>query len=388
MSGTMSGTMSGAGIDRTVDPVRILERRGTALVLVLVAIVVLALLSSGAILGAMAELRASTNEQMSQRALTVAEYGVNQQLASWTSTRNSLANGAVDTTTIVPAAGDTAVVTVMRLNARNFWIVSVGRTNRSSGRLEAQRQVNLLVTVSNPSKTAAAVLTVKSATTIKGSAYVTGINTNPTGWSGCATARDTFAIAYNPALPPSVQKPATQSINGTYADTNAAKASFYDTFGTETYASLAAKANILLAGSSPNPSPTGTATTCTQSSSNWGEPNRNGSAVVGCQSYFPIIYTTGSLSVNGNSRGQGILLVDGDLTVNGTFTFVGLIVVKGNLKANGNFSLYGAALVSGTADATSGNASFYYSACGMSSAFSALATPARTKQRAWAQIFQ
>lgn len=387
MRGTMSGTMSGAGIDRTVDPVRILERRGTALVLVLVAIVVLALLSSGAILGTMAELRASTNEQMSQRALTVAEYGVNQQLASWTSTRNSLANGAVDTSTIVPAAGDTAVVTVMRLNARNFWIVSVGRTNRSSGRLEAQRQVNLLVTVSTASKTAPAVLTTMGATAVKGSAYVTGVNTNPTGWSGCASARDTFAIDYNPAKVPSVQKPASQSIGGTRSDPNAANASFFTTFGTETYASLAAKANVSLNGSSPSPTPVGSATTCTASLSNWGEPSRTGSAVVGCQGYFPIIYANSSLAVNGG-RGQGVLLVDGDLSVNGNFDFYGLIVVKGNLnKSNGNFNLYGAMMVMGTSD-VQGNASLYYSACALSNAFAGQSTPARTKQRAWAQIFQ
>ncbi len=364
------------------------ERRGTALVLVLIAVVVLAVLSSGAILGSMQELRAAHNEQMAQRALAVAEYGLNQQLSNWTSARNSMANGALDSSKVVAGAGDTAAVTIMRLNSRTFWVVSIGRTNRSSGRLEAQRQVNMLVTVTNPSKSAAAVLTTNGSTTIKGSAYVTGINTNPVGWLGCPLARDTFAIAINPSATLSVQKPATQSINGTYKDPNAANSAYYTTFGDETYASLAAKANVVLAGTSPNPSPSGTATTCTYGTSNWGEPSRGVGAVLGCTGYYPIIYTNGSLGVNGNSRGQGILLVDGDLTVNGTFTFVGLIVVKGNLKANGNFSLYGAALVQGTADATSGNASFYYSACAMSNAFSALATPGRVKQRAWAQLYQ
>jgi hypothetical protein len=109
--------------------------------------------------------------------------------------------------------------------------------------------------------------------------------------------------------------------------------------------------------------------------------------VLGCQSYYPVIYTNGSLSVNGNSRGQGILLVDGDLNVNGNFTFAGLIVVKGKVKANGNFSLYGALMAGGTMDATSGNSSFYYSPCAVSNAFAGLGTPKRTRLRAWAQMF-
>lgn len=363
------------------------ERRGTALVLVLIAIVVLAVLSTGAILSTMQELRAAHNEQMSQRALTVAEYGLNQQLANWTSARSTMANGAIDSSTISIASGDTASVKVMRLNSRTFWIVSIGRTNRSSGRLEAQRQVSMLVNLSSASKTAPAVITSFSAVTIKGSAYVTGKNTNPPGWLGCPAANDTFAVAYNPSTSISIQKPATQSIGGTNADPNAAIPSFYTTFGNETYASLAAKANVTTSGTQ-HPSPVGTLLTCTHNSSNWGEPSRSLGAVIGCQGYFPIVYSSGNLSINGNSSGQGILLVDGDLNLNGTFDYVGLIVVKGNVKANGNFTLYGAILAGGTMDATSGNSSFYYSPCGVTNALQGLSMPARTKQRAWAQIYQ
>lgn len=364
------------------------KRRGTALVIVLIAVVVLAVLSTGAILGSMQELRAAHNEQMAQRALTVAEYGLNQQLSNWTAARNQMANGAIDSSTVSVANGDTASVKVMRLNSRTYWIVSVGRTNRTNGRLEAQRQVNLLVSVSAASKTAPAVITSYSTVTTKGSAYVTGHNTNPPGWLGCVPANDTFAIAYNPAASVSIQKPATQAIGGANPDPNAGIPGFFTTFGTETYASLAAKANVSLGGASPNPSPSGTLLTCNYSNSNWGEPNRLIGAVIGCQNYFPIVHTTGSLSVNGNSRGQGLLLVDGDFNVNGNFTYVGLIVVKGSVKANGNFTLYGALMSAGTMETTNGNASFYYSACAVTGALAGLSTPTRTKQRAWAQMYQ
>jgi hypothetical protein len=376
--------MSGSIIHRQAV---IRERRGTALVLVLIAIVVLAVLSTGAILGSMQELRAAHNEQMSQRALTVAEYGLNQQLSNWTPARSQLANGAIDSSTVAVAAGDTASVKIMRLNGRTFWIVSIGRTNRSSGRLEAQRQVQLLVTLSG-GVGAPATLTSYGNTTATGSAYITGLNTNPTGWTGCPPARDTFAIATNPAKNISVQKPATQSINGTYKDPNASTLTFFDTYGTDTFNSLAAAANVI-ASNSPNPTPVGSATTCTYGSTNWGEPDRSNKAVVGCQSYFPTIYRNGDLQVNGNSRGQGLLLVSGNLIVNGNFTFVGMIIVRGNIVANGNFTMFGAAFTQGDND-LSGNSSFYYSPCALSKlkVGGGASLPGRSKQRAWAQLYQ
>src|SRR4029079_8696030 len=92
-----------------------------------------------------------------------------------------------------------------------------------------------------------------------------------------------------------------------------------------------------------NIAPVGTATTCDGSvSTNWGEPNRPG-AVVGCQGYYPIIYSASSLHLNGDGYGQGILLVNGDLEINGKFEFYGLIIVRDDLvKSNGTAKIQGA----------------------------------------------
>jgi hypothetical protein len=363
-------------------------RRGSALVLVLVAMVVLLVLSSGAMMGTMQELRTSRTLAVQQRAQAVAEFGMNQQLASWATTRNSMANGAIDSTVVVVQTGDTARVRVQRLNAKTFNIVSIGRAAIGNGLLEAQRQTSLLVRVSSPSINPLGLLSIYNGLNVQGSPVLDGRNTPPPGWSACSgfPTTDTVAIAYNPAAVPTVQK-ANQTVGGTRATPSAADTSTYSVFGAETWASLVAKANVTTVGGSP--SPVGTTTTCAASSTNWGEPNRSGSPVVGCQNYFPIIYSAGDLSINGG-RGQGILLVNGSLTLRGNFMFAGIILVRNNLDVAGTPSIYGSMRVrgaNGTSSSILGNASFYFSHCATGQALSGLATPRRSGQRSWAQLY-
>lgn len=87
-------------------------RRGSALLLVLAAMVVLAVLSSAAMMASFQEARSSRAGQIQQRALTVAEFGLNTQLASWSQSRNALANGAIESSTIGVARGDSATVSI------------------------------------------------------------------------------------------------------------------------------------------------------------------------------------------------------------------------------------------------------------------------------------
>lgn len=366
------------------------SRRGVALVLVLISIVVFSVLSTGAILGSLQELRSAKNEQMEQRALAVAEYGLNFQLSNWPASRAALTTGAIETSNVVVATGDTAQIVVMRLNTRNYLVVSIGRTNSGSGRLGAQRQVSLLVTAASGSAKAPAALTSKGNNTTKGSASITGINTTPLGWTGCAAARDTFALASAPNKNIDVQKPASQSVNGTYKDPNANKQSTYDTFGDETFNSLKAKAAVKPAEQPSSPSPSGNSVTCTAGPSNWGEPYRSGSYTAGCTSYYPIVYAANNLKMTGG-RGQGVLLVNGNLDVTGNFYYVGLIVVTGNIKISGTSVFRGALLAQGNID-SEGNTDVAYSACAISNALGGSAgsgAPAvsRVAKRGWVQNY-
>ena len=69
---------------------------------------------------------------------------------------------------------------------------------------------------------------------------------------------------------------------------------------------------------------------------NWGEPNAFDPATDPCGDYFPIIYSTGSVSLSGGGRGQGILIVDGDVTFTGGMDFQGVVIATGKYTATGN----------------------------------------------------
>lgn len=108
-------------------------RRGSALILVLVAIIVIAVLATGAMMGSMQEYRASRNQLVEQRALTIAEYGANSQFDNWGTTRNAMSVGAIDSSAVGIATGDTARIAVMRLNGTTYSVASTGRASIGTG---------------------------------------------------------------------------------------------------------------------------------------------------------------------------------------------------------------------------------------------------------------
>ncbi len=355
---------------------------------VIIAMVLLAVLSLSAVMGTMHEFKAGRNMLSQQRALTIAEYGLNGQLANWTAARNALPVGGIDSSNVVVTIGDTAKVAVMRLNAATFVISSLGRSSVGNGQLESQRQVSMLVRMASPSLRPGSVLTALGNVDVQGSPNVTGRNTTPPGWSGCASASDTFAISYKPGTLLAIQKPSTQAVGGTNVDVGLSDANALTLFGTESWASMVARANIRISGN-VNPSPVGSFSTCTYGMGNWGEPSRAGGAVVGCQNYFPIIYSAGNLDLT-SGRGQGLLIVDGRLNIRGNFTFVGLILVRDEFWGEGNMDLYGAVMsrnVNGAGTRLRGNAGLRYSACAIEKALSSQAVPSRSKHRSWVQFF-
>ena len=75
--------------DATPDQPRIgRPRRGMALILTLIVVVVLAILSTGAIITSMQDFRGGRNALVEQRAFAVAEYGLNAEISDWDRSRN------------------------------------------------------------------------------------------------------------------------------------------------------------------------------------------------------------------------------------------------------------------------------------------------------------
>jgi hypothetical protein len=119
---------------------------------------------------------------------------------------------------------------------------------------------------------------------------------------------------------------------------------------------------------------------------NWGEPFDPAHP---CFNYFPILYGEGDLWLDGNSYGQGLLIVEGDLTLKGGYEFYGIILVKGHILTEGTGGkIHGSVIVAGQGDGNSrlaGNAEILYSSCAVMRAkrFAELAKKEALPLRAW-----
>ena len=373
-------------------------RRGVALLLVLVLTVLLVLLSTGALMGATVEFREGRNALVEQRAFAVAEYGLNAEIATWNRGRNlpaptGMAIGAIDSSRVYVAQRDTATVYVQRLTATLFAVRSVGRAAIGTGTLEAERQTQMIVRLAYPVIRPGGAIVTAGHLVVRGSASVDGRNTPPPGWTQCPqlAGRDTFAISIAPGQTADIQKPEFV-VGGTNRDPAAGDSNTYVRYGSESWNSLAANADIKLPSGTYLPAPVGSTTTCNRSATaNWGEPWRSGPGhTAGCEGHFPIIYIDGDATLS-HGRGQGILLVNGDLRLTGNFQWYGLIIARDDIvKGNGTFDLWGS-LMSANANvnddnAFTGNSAIRWSPCAVESALRGSAILTRTRDRSWMQL--
>lgn len=374
------------------------DRRGVALITALFGVVVLGVMMSGMYFTSNQEYRGTRNALVEQRGFAVAEFGLNSEISNWDRARNRVSTfpvGSIDSNQVYVANGDTAWVKVSRLTANTFWVVSEGRANIGVASLESRRQTGAYVRIAYPSISPGGAITAAGDVTVKGSAMIDGDDVHPAGWTNCgATSPTVPAIMAAPGASVSAPGKNIGSTPAVVYDASAADSNTYVRYGTESWLTLTANADIILPGGvfGSNIGPVGTATTCDKSiNTNWGEPTRPG--VIGCQSYFPIIYSQTSLHLNGNGYGQGILLVNGDLKINGGFEWYGLVIVRDDIdKGNGNSLIHGAVYAANlsTGDPNSdftGNQDVFYSKCAIESALSGSAILVRTKERHWVQIF-
>jgi type II secretory pathway pseudopilin PulG len=382
-----------------VSPRLVKARRGMALILTLVVVVVLAILSTGAVIGSMQDFRGGRNSLVEQRAFAVAEFGLNSEVSNWDRSRNlppprGMLIGAIDSANVFVAQGDTAKVYIQRLTDNTFWVRSVGRASIGNNQLEAQRMTNMVVRIAYPTINPTGAIVTAGNVRVSGSAVVTGQNTNPANWSQCAniTGENVFGITHAPERTVNIGGASTV-IGGINADPAAGDSNTYVRYGTESWNSLVAAADIKLPAGSYGPEPIGTVNSCDLSSNlNWGEPLRSGNGHVrGCEDYFPIIYFSGTATLT-RGRGQGILLVNGDVRTVGNFQWYGLIIARDDIvKGAGTFDLWGSAMSrnANVEDDNSivGNSNFQWSKCAVESALRGSAILTRTKERSWAQLY-
>ena len=377
-------------------------RRGVALLTALLATVFISVMTVGVFSYAFANYREGRGLLSQERSLAAAEYGQFDVIRTWDSTYTQLATGGTKLHVVTVPGGGGDSVRVTKLNATTYWISSTGSTGSSLG-LGSRRRTGVILraNVATFSPIAALTTGLTNKLTQSGSAYVSGQDINPTGWTCPPVGAPTAGIA----------APDTTNLNWTNSSSLpnvgpprvletplAADSMTYRKFGGFTYDQLKAKANITFPGSSNGSSiqPTLLSGVCNKNTNkNWGEPWRapTSGTVPLCQTYYPIIWAQGSFQFSGG-RGQGIILVDGNFTASGGTEFAGLIIVKGAITTSGGgIKLRGAILSQGTTgnqNTMSGSTVIQLSRCALAAVFSSLGAGsgvAPLKQRSWGDLY-
>jgi hypothetical protein len=326
-------------------------RRGAALGLVLVALVLIGALGGLAVGVARRDRHEGTIALRSLRALAAAESGIASALAEWPAAdAAALAPGAyVERPTVAVAPGESFTLTVSRLAGELFLVRSEGRAG------SARRTVAQLVRLHPPALLPDAALGALGPVQLD-SARVRGEDSTSAAWSAWCSGGSAPDVA-------GVRVPAAATVSAGpgcagLSCVGGAPPLLADTAlparRTELLAafdSAAAQADRVVAGDVA-PRPSADASGCAVAdASNWGEPD---AAVPACADWLPVVVAPGDLRLVGG-RGQGVLLVRGDLELEGGAEFVGPVVVLGTLRiAASGGRIVGGALALGGADLAGG----------------------------------
>lgn len=383
-------------------PTRLRSRRGFALALSLLAIVVIGAMVAGGYLAGVQYYRMGRNSLVEQRALAVAELGLDSAYATWSKSWNTQSVGTV--TTLAYSATDGSwvdTVRITKLNQLSSLIVSEGRAGGYGTQLSSRRRIGMIVRLNMPKVAQVGALTTRGTVAIGGSTAILGTDTTFSGWN-CPPTGSSIAGVAVPSFSnltfggkctggTCISGSPLVSVTPTASDTNT-----YFSYGTLKWAQLVAMADKSVSGTYPHVRPStnsagGTSTCNTSDNSNWGDPGR-ASPSGPCESYFPVVYAPGDVSVNGDI-GQGVLLVNGNLNIQGGFTYYGQIIVRGTVKLTGTGNhVYGGIMAAAVLDSTStsqlaGNSSIHYSRCALTQVFVTAALGARAPQRSWVELF-
>ena len=378
------------------------NERGMALAVAIFALVVVGALVAGAFFAGTQEQRVGENQRRVQTSFGVAEAGAQERVLSWDATSmNRRPQYPADSVVIGPNAnapnGTGSYGGYSYRVGPNLFLIDVtGRDNASAagaiaGGGGARQRIGMLTRIAPVQFGIRASLTTQGQVAMSGNANIDGADQIPTGWASCdppgpaqAGVRDQGGNVSETGnatvlgVPPVVNDPTIN--NNTFT-----------TFGGATYASLAAKANLVIPAGNYSTDPVVTNGQCDHTVlTNWGD-GENPNAP--CASYFPIIHATGTITLN-NTQGQGILLVDGDLNIQGSYQFFGIVIIQGDLKTAGGGTTdahFWGGVMAKNADLStqslSGRATLNFSSCAILTALQATSPISMMRSRGWAQLY-
>lgn len=377
------------------------DERGMALAIAIFALVVIGGMVAGAFLAGTQEQRVGENQRRVMQSYGIAEAGAQERVLSWNPSTMNRIKQYPETSAVIPdqpAPGGTGRYfgTSYRLGPNVFLIDVTGLETRSYGGATpggggARQRVGLIARIAPLEFGIKASLTTQGGVSVGGNAEVDGADHTPAGWESCdppgpaqAGVRDnggTVSTGGNGQVngnPPVINDPTIS--NNTFT-----------VFGGATFDQLAARANVVIGPGNYRTEPVVTNGACnTLVLTNWGDGD-NPSAP--CGNYFPLIYATGSITLN-NTQGQGILLVNGDLNVQGSYQFYGIVIVQGDLKTAGGGTTeahFWGGVMARNADLSvqnlNGKATLNYSSCSINAVLQATSQISMMRSRGWVQLY-
>jgi hypothetical protein len=375
------------------------HREGFVLPAAIIALVLLATLVVGVLFVATEELRAGRSDVAEQRALTLAEWGIEQTISSWATTRHTaLAVGATIRADVPSTTdGDVVAVTVTRTQPRAVWVVA--RASARDGRaLPARRAIGASFRLIGPAFPLRAALTAGGVVVVQSGGAVDGqgdtVTTSRSSWcADDAPASVAGVIAPDSArvCGPSCTGDVPVGITGAppvAVPAASSSDSVFSAFGEESRSSLTARATVILGPGTFTPRPVASPTTCDATAPlNWGDPA--GTTV--CADHYPIVWVRGDAVLATGSVGQGILLVDGDLTLDPGVRFAGVVVARDDIIVRGPDATIAGAAFAADADGTDATrvvdgGVIRFAGCAARVAMLGAARLARTPARWWAEL--
>ncbi|MEP6778508.1 MAG: hypothetical protein ABJC26_01370 [Gemmatimonadaceae bacterium] len=301
-----------------------------------------------------------------ERALFGADNAIAQQLPVWNAREfASMQIGDRKTTTTVMPGGIATAITLAR-TAIDAAIIEANTVSSKNGvTLDASRRVTRALVAKNLPLPLQNVMTALGAVSIINPASINSTDEVPLDWNTeCAN------------------EPLVNATTSPIVDIAAARALFDANWnGWLALASHSDNANTVT-----QLAPIVIATSCAAGT---GEPMRDVFSVTLCANEWGARAIIGSnaATLSGNSRHQGILIVEGDLTLTGTLEIDGLLIIRGAIDASaGQLLVHGAVLIRDTFGRGSrfGIATrVRYSRCALRRALSAVAAPAAITTGGW-----
>lgn len=314
-----------------------MNRRGGALLLALLILILLGGLASLALAASRLRARSGDRTLAQARARAAALSGLAEREAHWDPVfAQALPMGGVGALPGTPVLSDglQRADSLLRLGASLYLLRTIGELRDGSGNLLAREGLGRLLRLEAPGIPDSAAAFVRGPVMLLADSGLSGSDQVPAGWSPTCPPPDTGASALHlgtiPAVTPVVSCPSGQCLVGApmVVPDSALSVGFLDRLPIAGFTALAAAADHQVAVPVLTPGPVTTLGSCDASrADNWGDPVV---LAAPCGTRRPLLAVGNPFRMQ-DGLGQGILLATGDLEFAGSAHFVGVVLAAGQV---------------------------------------------------------